>query len=299
MSEVTMAAASLSAPPSPRTARPWVRRKKKAKKALRYVVIVSVIVVVLFPVYWMVLGTFQPENDSLTWPPPFFLRGIDFGAITSIFNSEPLASWLAHSLLVSAITVAITIVFAIPGAYLLSRLRWRGVGAFGFLLLFTQLMPGAMLIVPELEWFRFLHWTNNLFALGVLYAAFIVPLGCWILKSSFDNVPNELVDAGFVDGCTQMGTLRRVLLPLSRSGLVAVVVVAFFASWNDYLFASAFITERSLYTAGLGIGTLIGDSQVQLFQLLAAGLIFSVLPVALYLGVQRHIARGLTAGALK
>jgi multiple sugar transport system permease protein len=298
MSEATMAQAALSAP-RPRTGRPWARRKKKAKGAVRYLVIISVIIVVLFPVYWMVLETFQPENASLTYPPPFFLRGINLSAITSIFSSEPLGAWLLRSLLVSAVTVAITVVLAIPGAYLLSRLQWRGVGVFGFLLLFTQLMPGAMLIVPELEWFRTLHWTNNLFALGVLYAAFIVPLGCWILKSSFDNVPNELIDAGFVDGCTQMGTLRRVLLPLSRSGLVAVIVVAFFASWNDYLFASAFITERSLYTAGLGIGTLIGDGEVQLFQLVAAGLIFSILPVSLYLGVQRHIARGLTAGALK
>jgi multiple sugar transport system permease protein len=298
MSEVTMTAAAFSSPP-PSSKRMWARRKKRAKSILRYTVIVSVIIIVLFPVYWMVLETFQPENASLTYPPPLFFKGFDFSAITSIFSSEPLASWLLHSLMVSAITVAITVAFAIPGAYLLSRLRWRGSAAFGFLLLFTQLMPGAMLIVPELEWFRTLHWTNNLFALAVLYAAFIVPLGCWILKSSFDNVPNELIDAGFVDGCTQMGTLRRVLIPLSRSGLVAVIVVAFFASWNDYLFASAFITERSLYTAGLGIGTLIGDGQVQLFQLVAAGLIFSILPVSLYLGVQRHIARGLTAGALK
>ena len=106
-------------------------------------------------------------------------------------------------------------------------------------------MPGAMIIVPELEWYRFLHWTQNLWALGVVYAAFSTPLGCWILKLSSDNVPNDLIDAGFVDGCTQMGTLRRVLVPLSRSGLVAVLVVAFFGSWNDYLFASAFITERS------------------------------------------------------
>jgi multiple sugar transport system permease protein len=293
---VTVASVTFS---PPRSSRVWLRRKKRLKRAFRYLLMGCVCVVVLFPVYWMVLGTFQPQSDSLTYPPPFFFKGFTFSALTSLFREEPLASWLSHSLLVSAITVSITVVLAIPGAYLLSRLRWRGSGAFGFLLLFTQLMPGAMIIVPELEWYRFLHWTNNLFALGVVYAAFSVPLGCWILKSSFDNVPNDLVDAGFVDGCSQMGSLRRVLIPLSRSGLVAVIVVAFFGSWNDYLFASAFITQRSLYTAGLGIATFIGDGQVELYQLIGAGVVFSILPVALYLGVQRHIARGLTAGALK
>jgi multiple sugar transport system permease protein len=275
------------------------RRRKKIRRVARYVGIIGVVVVALFPVYWMVVGSFQPEDDTLSYPPSLFFKGFTFSAITSLFKDQPLASWIVHSFEVSAVTVVITVVLAIPGAYLLSRLRFRGSGAFGFLLLFTQLMPGAMIVVPELEWFRSLHGTNNLLALGVVYAAFSTPLGCWILKSSFDNVPNDIVDAGFVDGCSQMGTLRRVLIPLSRSGVVAVMVVAFFASWNDYLFASAFITERAKYTAGLGISTFIGNVVVQLYQLLAAGLIFSIIPVALYLFAQRHIVRGLTAGALK
>jgi multiple sugar transport system permease protein len=275
------------------------RRRKKIRRVARYGGIIGVCVVALFPVYWMVVGSFQPEDDTLSYPPSLFFKGFTFSAITSLFKDQPLASWIVHSFEVSAVTVVITVVLAIPGAYLLSRLRFRGSGAFGFLLLFTQLMPGAMIVVPELEWFRTLHGTNNLLALGVVYAAFSTPLGCWILKSSFDNVPNDIVDAGFVDGCSQMGTLRRVLIPLSRSGVVAVMVVAFFASWNDYLFASAFITERAKYTAGLGISTFIGNVVVQLYQLLAAGLIFSIIPVALYLIAQRHIVRGLTAGALK
>ena len=186
-------------------------------------------VVALFPVYWMVVGSFQPEDDTLSYRPSLFFKGFTFSAIHFAFKDQPLASWIVHSFEVSAVTVVITVVLAIPGAYLLSRLRLRGSGAFGFLLLFTQLMPGAMIVVPELEWFRSLHGTNNLLALGVVYAAFSTPLGCWILKSSFDNVPNDIVDAGFVDGCSQMGTLRRVLIPLAL-GVVAVMVVAFFGA---------------------------------------------------------------------
>ena len=273
--------------------------KRRAKSALRYLVIIAVCVILLFPVYWMVLSTFQPVNYTLTFPPPLFFKGINTGAISSLFAQQPIASWLLHSLTVSAITVAATTLLAIPGAYLLSRLRWRGVGAFGFLLLFTQMMPGAVVIVPELEFYRTLGWTNNLFALGILYAAFNVPLGCWILKSSFDTVPNEVIDASLVDGCSSLGVLRRILIPLSRPGLVAVAVVAFFGRWNDYLFASAFITNRSLYTAGVGISTFISEQDIQLYQLEAAGVIFSLLPVILYLGVQRHVVRGLTAGAVK
>jgi multiple sugar transport system permease protein len=274
---------------------PGTRRRKQVKRTLRYATLVLVLVVVLFPIYWMVLDTFQPPSDSLKWPPPFFFTGINFGVFVSIFKYTPLATWLLHSIEVSAVTVAVTAVLVVPGAFVLSQLRWRGRTAFGWLLLFTQLLPGALIIVPELEWYRTLNWTNNLLALGLLYAAFTAPLGCWILKTAFDNVPTELVQACFVEGGTPLGTLRWVLLPLSRGALVAALVVAFLAGWNDYLFASALITKINLYTAGLGMAELIGGAD----QAVAAGLIFSIIPVALYLFLQRHIARGFTAGVLR
>ena len=281
----------------PRPRKPsWSRL---ARKFGRYVLVVVVCVVVLFPVYWMVLSTFQPEKYSLTYPPPFFLHGFNLGALTSLFKQQPIVSWLGHSLLVSVLAVVITVLLAVPGGYLLSRLKWRGSGVFGFLLLFTQIMPGAMIVVPELQFYRALNWTNNLFALSAIYAAFTVPLGCWILKSAFDNVPGEVVEASIVDGNGRIGVLLRILVPLSRPALVAVLVVAFFVSWNDYVFASAFITNRGLYTAGLGISTFISEEDIQLYQLQAAAVVFSLVPVALYMIVSRHIVRGLTAGAVK
>ena len=177
--------------PAPRPRPGWKRSKKKLKRVLRYVVIVFTLVIVLLPIYEMVLGVFQPAQWELTWPPAYFFKGWNWSALSSVFKSYPLGEWLAHSFLVSAITVSITVVCAIPGGYLLSRLRWRGAAAFGFLLLFTQLMPGAMIIVPELEWYRTLNWTNNLLALGLVYAAFSVPVGCWIMKSAFDVIPER------------------------------------------------------------------------------------------------------------
>jgi multiple sugar transport system permease protein len=109
----------------------------------------------------------------------------------------------------------------------------------------------------------------------------------------------DVLDAALVDGCTPLGVLRRILLPLSRPGLVAVAVIAFFLSWNDYIFASALITDRSKYTAGLGIATFLTQQDVPIRQLQAAGVVFSLLPVIFYLSLQRYVVRGLTAGAVK
>ena len=282
---------------------PGLRRRRtnrdRARSVARYAIIAAVCVVVLFPVYWMVLSTFQPESKTLSFPPPLIPRGFDGNAITKLFRDQPIASWLGHSLYVAAIAVVITLVLSVFGAYLLGSLAWHGKLLFGFLLLFTQMMPGAMILVPELQFYRSMHWTNNLVMLSVLYAAFSVPLGSWILRSSYENIPREVLDAALVDGCNPLGVLRRILLPLSRAGLVAVAVVAFFLSWNDYIFASAFVTDRTKYTAGLGIATFISQQDVPIFELQAAGVVFSVLPVIFYLSVQRYVVRGLTAGAVK
>jgi multiple sugar transport system permease protein len=273
--------------------------RRRTKRALRYAVIVIVCIVALFPIYWMFLSAVQPSQYELTWPPSLFFRGFEWSSFTSLFDTNPIAKWLLHSATASLVCVGITLVFAIPGAYLLSRLRWRGVSAFGFLLLFTQLMPGAMILVPELQLFRRLNLTENLYALGVLYAAFNIPLGCWILKSSFDTVPKDIIDASLVDGAGKIRALTRILLPISLPGVVAVAIVAFFGSWNDYIFASAFITNNNNYTAGLGLATFITDQVVHVNQLEAAGVVFSALPILLYVLVQRHVVRGLTAGAVK
>ena len=204
-----------------------------------------------------------------------------------------------RSTYVAAIVVVATLVAVIPAAYAMSRLRWGGKALLGLFLLFTQIMPGAMVVAPELTLFRAFHWTDNLVALAFLHAAFVVPLCTWILKSSFDAVPRELLEAALVDGCGHFKALTRIMLPLTRPGLVAVSVVAFFSSWNEYLFSSALVTKSELYTGALGLATLITQLDTPLFVLMAAGVTFSILPVVFYLSIQRHILSGLTAGSVK
>ena len=267
--------------------------------AIRAGLILLVAFVVLFPVYWMLLNAIQPGAYSLTWPPALLPRGLDLTSFARLFGEKPIAQWLALSTYVATIVVIVTLVVVIPAAYAMSRLRWRGRGLLGLGLLFTQIMPGAMIVAPELTLFRAFGWTDNLTMLALLHAALVVPLCTWILKSSFDAVPREIIEAALVDGCNHRQALLGIVLPLTRPGLVAVAVVAFFSSWNEYLFSSALITRSSLYTGSLGLATLITQLDTPLFVLMAAGVTFSALPILFYLGVQRHILRGLTAGAVK
>ncbi len=285
--------------PARSTRRRRARIRRCFTTAIRYLIIILSLVVILFPIYWMVLTTVQPEQYALTYPPYLFPKGLSLAAVVTSFQRNPILTWVWHSTLVSAIAVAITLVLAVPGAFLLAKLHWRGSSLFGFVLLFMQMMPGAIIIVPLITIYRDLNFENNLFTLAFIYGAFTTPIGCWILKVSFDGIPHEIYDAALVDGCGPMRALFYILVPLSRPGLVAVAIIAYFGAWNDYLFASAFVTDRSLYTAGEGLASFISAGNYALFELMGAGVIFAAIPIALYLLVQRNVIRGLTAGSVK
>ena len=160
----------------------------RLEPTLRLVAIVVVTAVVMFPVYWMVLSAIRPSDQSLSFPPPLLPHGLDLSSFAQLFGEKPIAHWLLLSTFVAGLTVIGTLLLVIPAAYALSRLYWAGRSAFGLLLLFTQMMPGAVVVAPVLMLYRSLGWTDNLWALALLHTAFVVPLCAWVLKTSFDAV---------------------------------------------------------------------------------------------------------------
>ena len=168
---------------------------------------VVVCAVVFFPVYWMLLSSIQPTEYSLSYPPPLYPKGFNWAAYAQLFAEKPIAHWLVISTFVAASPCIATLVFVIPAAYALSSLHWRGRSAFGLLLLFTQIMPAAIVVAPVLALYRSLAWTDNLVALAILHTAFVVPLCAWVLKSSFDGIPEG----------DRRGSVDRRLQPAERA----------------------------------------------------------------------------------
>jgi multiple sugar transport system permease protein len=258
-----------------------------------------VAVIIFFPIYWMLVSSIQPLKYALHFPPPLYPKALNFDTYRELLDGRPVGTWILNSTKLALMTTVVTIILATMGAYAMSRLRWRGKLPFGFMLLLTQMMPGAVIVVPVFKLFREENLTGHLWAVALLHAAFILPIGVWILMRLFSALPQDVLDAARVDGMGDIGVLWRIVLPLSTPGIVAVGVVAFFFSWNEYLFTSTLITDTAGIPASVGIATLISqlDSPVQ--QLLAAGILFSILPVLFYVFVQRLIVAGLTAGAVK
>ncbi|MBI1282583.1 MAG: ABC transporter permease subunit [Anaerolineaceae bacterium] len=268
-----------------------------------YILVLLFCITTAFPVYWMILSVFQPVKYSLQYPPPLFPQAFDLTPFNEIFSGKDTAQrvdvWIANSIVLATITTFICTGLAILGAYALSGKRWRGQGLFGLMLLMTQMLPEALIVIPLYATIDKLHLKDSLVTLALVDTAFVLPICIWILKNVFDTIPYEIRDAALVDGCTRMQMLWRIMLPISAPGLVAVGVVAFFHAWNEYLFAASLIGNRKLYTAPVGLGSMISMIDTPIDKLMAGGLLFSIFPVIFYLLVQRYIVAGLSAGAVK
>jgi multiple sugar transport system permease protein len=196
-------------------------------------------------------------------------------------------------------TTVASIALSVFPAYALSRFRFRGKAALGFGLFTTQMLPEAMLVVPLYAIFAKLALLNSLGGLILANTAFTVPVVVWILKGAIDGVPLEIEEAARVDGCTRLGIVMSVVIPLIAPTLAAASVIAFFHGWNEYVFAQTFITEDRLHTASVGLAGFVGELSTPIHSVMAVGFIYTLPAVAFYLMVQKHVVAGMTAGGVK
>jgi len=273
--------------------------RQRIEQAALYVTVAAVSLLTVFPVYWMAVSTFQPNKYTLRFPPPLFPKEIVFTQFAELFGHHPIALWLRNSFLIAVMAMLLCTALSVMGAYALSSLRWKGRSTFGLFLLVTQMLPEILVLIPLYIIYRRLDMLNSLPALSLIDVAFILPICIWILKGVFDTVPPEVLDAAVVDGCTELSVVWRIVLPLSAPGLVAVAVVSFFFAWNEYLYASILLGKAQLMPASVGLSTLKAIASTPVEQYMAAGMVFSILPVLFYLTMQRYIVSGLTAGAVK
>jgi len=207
--------------------------------------------------------------------------------------------WLKNSAIVAVGTMVLSILLAILPAYALSRFRFRGKGALGFMLFTTQMLPEAMLVVPLFAIFANLALLNTLGGLILANTAFTVPVITWILKGAIDGVPLEIEEAARIDGCSRIGILLTIVVPLVSPTLAAAAVIGFFHGWNEYVFAQTLVSSQALRTASVGLAGFVGELSTPIHTVMAIGVMYTMPAVLFYLMVQRHVVTGMTAGSVK
>jgi multiple sugar transport system permease protein len=252
----------------------------------------------LLPFYSMLMLAFhsggQTTGTFSYLPIPFTLDHFK-----TLFDADSFLPYVRNSILVAVGTVILDIPLAVLTGYALSRFRFRGKNAFMLLLLGTQFVPTAMMIIPIYLIFKDLGLLNNLIGLVLINATFELPLAAILMRTFVSSVPIELEEACMVDGCTRAGGIVRVVLPLLTPGLVAVGAFSFVGAWNSYLFSLFLVSQQGKYTVSVGLSYFLGEFNVD-FSALAAGALVAVVPViVIFASVQRYITGGLAAGAVK
>jgi N,N'-diacetylchitobiose transport system permease protein len=260
----------------------------------------AVFVVTVFPVYWMIATAFKPVSEIISVTPTWFPTHPTLTHFRAALRQPFFWEDVKNSLIIVSITVAISISIAFLAAVALARYRFTGRKLFVVLMIGIQMLPQAGLIIPLYVVLARYHQVNVLSGVIITYMTFVLPFCVWTLRGFLIGIPRELEEAAMVDGSTRLGVFLKILLPLMGPGLVATSVFAFITSWNEYIFARVLLNDQSKQTITVWLSYFFGTSrETDWGALMAASTLTAIPVVVFFLLVQRRIAFGLTAGAVK
>jgi N,N'-diacetylchitobiose transport system permease protein len=261
---------------------------------------IAVFVVMVFPVFWMVSTSFKPDDEIVGLTPTWLPLHPTISHFREAIHRPYFWENVKNSLIVVTVTVAISIVLAFLAAVALARYRFGGRKLFVVLVIGIQMLPQAGLIIPLYVVLARYHQVNALSGLVVTYLTFVLPFSVWTLRGFLLGIPKELEEAAMVDGSTRLGVFLKILLPLMGPGLVATSVFAFITTWNEYIFARVLLNDQSKQTVTVWLSYFYGSSRhTDWGALMAASTVTAIPVVVFFLLVQRRIAFGLTAGAVR
>jgi multiple sugar transport system permease protein len=263
---------------------------------------VAISAVFVLPLLWEVLRSFQPESTVTNPPSSASFTHLTFANYTTLLSGQDdILRNVINSLIVGALTAVLTAVLATLAGYGFGMFRFRGSGfAFG-LVLVAFMIPYQALFTPLFLELHFLHLLNNLVGLALFNTTFVLPLGAFVMRNSFLQVPRELADAARVDGASVTKSLVAVFRPLVTPGIATTALFAFLFSWTEFLGALSFLTNDSLFTLPVALSNAeTGTYGAVNYGLLLAGAVIAMIPcIVVYVSLQRFYVRGLVSGALK
>lgn len=268
---------------------------------LKWVGILFFFLISAFPLFWMIVLSFRPLAEVVRRPIalPSWEQIVRAEPYIGVWVQQNLGKFVLNSLMVAGVTVILTVILSIVGAYAITRLKFHGRGAFNAGVLLIYMFPAILLAVPLFVIFTRLGLRNSLAGLILVYLAQTLPVALYMLRSYFQTLPVSLEEAALIDGCTRMEVIWRITIPLAVPAIASVALYVFMIAWNEFLFAILWLLEApDKWTLSLGVQQL--DTQEIPRTWLMAGSVIITLPiVTLFFFFERFLTRGLTAGAVK
>lgn len=273
------------------------RLGRRAVSAVEIIVILGVTALTLIPFIWLVMAAFKERTDILS-PTPRLLFSPTWDNFYQAFVVGEFDAFLANSVMIASGSVAICLLVGLPAAYAFSRFRVFGEKHLFFYVLTTRMAPGIALVLPLYMFFQTIGLLGTVWAVMISHTTFNLALVIYLMRNFFDDIPRALDEAALTDGATEWQVFWRVVLPLARPGIVVTAVLCFLFSWNEFLFA-LMIGGTNAQTLPAGFPGLVTPLGTYWGQLAAVSVVVSLPVLLLVWFVQKHLARGLTFGAVK
>jgi N,N'-diacetylchitobiose transport system permease protein len=255
--------------------------------------------VMIFPVYWMVSTAFKPGRDVFADTPQLFPYNPTLSNFADAVNRPYFWDAVKNSVIVASVVVLLSLVLALLAAFALAKFRFYGRGGFIVLIIAVQMIPLNALIIPLAVVLGKADQTDKLIGVIVTYLTFVLPFTIWTLRGFMLGIPRELEEASMVDGTTRFGAFTRILLPLVGPGLVATSIFAFIQAWNEFIMAYVLLHSPEKQTLTLWLATFTTQRGTAWAPLMAGATLTALPVVIFFVAVQRRIAFGLTAGAVR
>jgi ABC-type glycerol-3-phosphate transport system permease component len=264
-----------------------------------YIPVAVLVAVTVLPFLWVVVSSFKTLEELYSLPLHLLPQHATLANYVNVLYQSNIPRYFLNSTIVSLGSTAIGLVFAIPAAYGLARFRFKGNRVLQSFILICHLLPTAALIIPLYVMFGYLRLLNSYVGLILAYLILTLPLSIWMLTGYFRSIPAELEEAAVIDGASRLTVLLRIMLPLSLPGVVVIVLYAFVATWNEFIFALSFASDPSVKTLPIGVAEFTTSTDTDWGAIMAASVIMT-LPVAfVFFALQRLFVGGLLAGAVK
>jgi multiple sugar transport system permease protein len=287
---------------APRRRRP----RRLARSAFLYAGMVIALIVVLAPFAWLLISSVALPVDLLTKPLQWIPEHITFDRFVQLtIGSEPndqaqgFRSAFYNSMLIATTVTVVSVVVGTLAAYAFARLRFPGRSWLILAFMGTYMLPPIALILPLYQIMGALGLRDTPLALILIYASFVTPFVIWIMRGYIQTIPPDLDDAARVDGCSRLGALIRVIVPVAAPGLLSTALLAFLMAWDEFLYALILTSTNASKTLPVALNDFIGRYGLDFGLLATGGVLAALPPVVIAFLFQRHIVAGLTAGSVK
>ncbi len=274
-------------------------REKRRFKIIVYVLIIAILFVLLFPFFVMLSTSLKSIQEVYASPPHWIPHKFAWQNFIYVWERYPLAKYFINSLIIASFATILNIIVCIPGAYAVSRLRFRGRKPLLFLFLIVQMFSPVIVVIPLFQVIVKIGLHNRLSSLILVNTVFTLAFSIWMLNGYFSGISKEIEEAALIDGCSRLKTIVHIILPIAMPGIVTVIIYTFIWSWNEFMFALTFIDSMDRRPLTVGLYHFIGRWETQWHYLMAAAFMAIIPVILLFTLIEKQLVKGLSGGAVK